>query len=166
MAERRFARWVEPLASQMRDSRAQVIAFARSAPAGIWAKPSPLEGWTYRDVLAHLAGGNDEMLQKILRAVVSGQPVDPAVLDPDTDGENADGVAERRGWPLERLFEALEADGTEMQELLAGLKESDKDIRPGAASWTLEGLLRVVHEENHDLEHLTQLRAGIEAAYV
>jgi hypothetical protein len=121
-------------------------------------QPSPLEGWTNKDLVAHLAGGNDQMLQKILRAVVSLYPVDPAVLEPDTDGENATGIAERRPWSIEQLIEELERDGAEMQDLLSRLQEADKVIHPGGASWSLEGLFGVIHKENHDLEHLTQLR--------
>jgi len=158
MTDLRFASWVEPVASQMRDSRRQVIDFARYAPSEIWDRPSASEGWTYKDLLAHLAGGNDQMLQDILHTVVARQPLDPKVLEPDTDGENSRRVAERRSWSIEQLIETLERDGADMQDLLSRLQEADKVIHPGGASWSLEGLFHVVHEENHDIEHLTQLR--------
>lgn len=156
----RFASWVEPVASQMRSSRRQVIDFARAAPPEFWDRPSVLEGWTNKDLLAHLAGGNDQMLQDILRPVVAGKEVDPKVLEPDTDGENARRVDERRSWSLERLIDALERDGAEMQDLLSRLEESARDIKPGGASWSLEALFRAVYKENHDIEHLEQLRAA------
>jgi hypothetical protein len=163
MTGARFASWVEPVAAQMKESRRQVVDFARHASKEVWDRPSVLEGWSNKDLLAHLAGGNDQMLQDLLRPVVAGEQVDPRVLEPDTDGENARRVEERRSWTLDRLIEALERDGTEMQDLLSRLAEPDKDVRPAGASWTLGDLFRLVQEENHDIEHLTQLRRGIEA---
>jgi uncharacterized protein (TIGR03083 family) len=142
----------------MRAARREVVDFARFAPTSLWQQPSPLEGWTCRDVLAHLAGGDDRMLQSVLQAVIAGDDVPPEVLHPDTDAENARGVAARRDWSIERLIDELERDGAETQALLAGLREEHRDARPPGATWTVGRLLEVVYEENHDLEHLAQLR--------
>ncbi len=161
MDARSFASWVEPLAARMRESRLQVIEFALSAPAGIWERPSVLEGWSNKDLLAHIGGGNDQMLQLILRPVAAGRPVEPAVLALDTDAENARAVAARGSWPLTRVIEELEAGGEEMQDLLSCLTEDDQELRPGGATWTLGGLFRAVLAEDHDTEHLTQLRAAL-----
>src|SRR3990172_8160338 len=54
---RTFATWVEPYAAQLRENREQVIAFACSLPAEAWDRPSPLPGWTYKDLLAHIGRG-------------------------------------------------------------------------------------------------------------
>jgi uncharacterized protein (TIGR03083 family) len=153
-----FPSWVEPLARQMRAARLEVIDFARSAPTSLWQQPSPLEGWTCHDVLAHLAGGDDRMLQSVLQAVIAGEEVPSEVLHPGTDAENARGVAARRDWTVERLIEELERDGAETQALLAGLREEYRDVQPSGAPWTVGRLVQVVYEENHDLEHLSQLR--------
>jgi hypothetical protein len=56
MTKREFVSWVEPIAHELIERREDVVAFARSLPAGAWGEPSAIEGWTRKDVLAHLAG--------------------------------------------------------------------------------------------------------------
>jgi hypothetical protein len=163
MTSVRFAAWVEPVASQLRESRREVIEFVRARDAFFWPKPSVVEGWTNHDLLAHIGRGNDQMLQDILRAVVAGREVPNEVLEPDTDAENERRVAERRAWAVQRVISELEEAGAEMQELLAGLRAEHAELHPAGASWTLEGLLQVVLAEDHDREHLDQLRQGLDS---
>jgi hypothetical protein len=157
---RSYASWVEPVARQKREARRQIIEFATAAPASFWSANSVLTGWTNKDLLAHIGGGNDQMLQKILRRVTAGEPVAAAVLEMDTDAENAAGVDERRDWSLERVIGELREDGEELDRLFAGLKETDAEVHPADAGWALAGLFGVILDENHDLEHLDQLRAA------
>jgi hypothetical protein len=49
-----------------------------------------------------------------------------------------------------------------MQSLLAQLKEPDKDRMLEGLNITLEQLLAVVQAEDHDGEHLAQMRASLE----
>jgi uncharacterized protein (TIGR03083 family) len=163
MTTRTYASWVEPVARQMRAARLEVLDFAKSAPAGFWARPSVLPGWTNKDLLAHIGGGNDQMLQKILRHVVAGEAVPAAVLEMDTDAENAAGVDERRDWSLARITAELQDGGEELDRLFGQLKETDAGLHPGAATWNLGGLFRLILEENHDLEHLEQLRQSMQS---
>jgi uncharacterized protein (TIGR03083 family) len=152
---------VGSIAATLAEGRRAVLAFARSAPAGFWARPSTVAGWTNQDVLAHLAGGNDQVLQRLLRDAVGIAPLDPTLLHLDTDDENARGVAMRRGWPLARLVAELERDGEEVQELLARLTEEDENRLWSGFPLTLGAFLRIVEEERHDLLHLDELRAGL-----
>jgi hypothetical protein len=152
-----FAQWVRPVAAQLAADRARVLEFARAASTELWLQPSAVEGWTKKELLAHLAGGNDQMVQTVLRAVTSHTPLDAKTLDPDTDAENAARVAERRVWTIEELIAELVRGGDEMQELLSQLTDSDADVRLGSARWTLRQLLKVVERERHDHEHLSQI---------
>jgi uncharacterized protein (TIGR03083 family) len=161
MAPRTFAPWVEPVAAALADGRAQVIDFARSAPPEIWGRASGVEGWTNRDVLAHLAGGNDRVLQLVLQGVTERRPLDPSLMNPDTDQENARGVEERRSWPIERLIADLERDGDDVQELLSRLTDMDRDLREPGFPITLGEFLHVVQEEGHDMLHLAQMRSAL-----
>jgi uncharacterized protein (TIGR03083 family) len=164
MMSRAFAAWVEPLAAARAADRRQVVAFARAAPAELWARPSVLAGWTNKDLLAHLAGGNDRLLQTVLRAVALGEAPDPGALRPDTDTENARGVRERRGWSLNRLVAELERDGDELQDLLSRLTDRDEALGPPGLGSTLGELLRASIAEHHDLVHLAQLEASLPGA--
>jgi len=153
------------VAEQMRASRAEVVEFARSMQSEFWElRPRGVDGWTSKDLLAHIGGGNDQMLQMILRAVIAGEPIDASVTTMDTDAENTRGVEERHDWPVERMIAEVESTGEEMQTLLSKLSDADKDRTLEGLNITMEQLLAVVHAENHDGEHLAQLRAATERA--
>ena len=158
MTARAFAAWVRPVAEQLAEDRRRVIEFARAASPEAWDRPSAVDGWTNKELLAHLAGGNDQMLQTILRAVTASAALDPEALDPDTDAENAARVAERRSWSVDELIAGLGRDGDEMQSLLSQLTDDDANIYPAGAKWTLGDLFKIVERERHDVEHLEQMR--------
>lgn len=164
MATKTFAAWVEPYARQLSENRAEVVAFARSVPAEAWDGPSPLDGWSYKDILAHIGKGNDQLFQKLLRTVVADKSIDTAIFaEVDTDGENARGVQERRSKSAEELIEELEEGGKEIQTLLSHLTEEQQRLRQEEPLFLLEGFLQGVCKESHDIEHLTQLRTAVEA---
>lgn len=158
-----FAPWVSAFAAKLRVDNAQVLAFARALPADVWERPSGLEGWLVRDVLAHIGKGNDQLFQKLLRQVIAGGPVDTAIFrDVDTDGENARAVEERRGLTPEELIAELEEAGDEMRDLLSQLTEEHEHLRQEDPPFIFKGFLDMVDKESHSLEHLVQLKAAVE----
>ena len=163
MTTRTFAPWVAPIAEQLREGREQVIAFARSLPIEAWSKPSPLEGWTYNDLLAHIGKGNDQILQKLLRTVAAGERVDISIFSVDTNEANAREVAARRDRSVDEVIAELEEAGDEIQELFSQLSDEDEHLRQEDPPFILKGFLHAVQRENHDLEHLAQLRTALEA---
>ncbi|MGH2633507.1 MAG: maleylpyruvate isomerase N-terminal domain-containing protein [Tepidiformaceae bacterium] len=159
---RTFAPWVQPTASVLAEDRARVLAFCHTVTSHSWDAASVVAGWANRDVLAHLAGGNDQLLQLALRAVTHGETPDSALLEPNTDAENARRIEERRTWSIPRLLIELERDGEEVQDLLARLTDRDDSVSWGTpprplGALTLGALLRGVRLERHDLLHLAQL---------
>ena len=164
MTDRTFAPWVAPFAAKSRDDTAQVLAFARALPADAWGRPSGLEGWTVKDIFAHIGKGNDQLIQKLLRQVIAGGPIDTAIFrDVDTDGENARGVEERRGHTPEELIAELEEAGEEIQDLLSQLTEEHEHLRQEDPPFIFSGFLSMVDKESHSLEHLAQLREALKA---
>ncbi|MEX2247910.1 MAG: DinB family protein [Dehalococcoidia bacterium] len=158
MSERTYATWVDPVASALADDRRELLEFATSASAAFWDQPSSVDAWTNRDILAHLAGGNDLLVQTLLGSLTAGETLDPKSLAPDTDAENARRVAERRVWPLPRLIAELERDHDEVLGWLSQLDEHDRDLRPEGLGMTVGEFFRIVQDEHHDLVHLHQLR--------
>jgi uncharacterized protein (TIGR03083 family) len=156
MSGRTYAEWVAPVARQLAEDNAALLVFARAQAPEFWERPSVVEGWTNRDVLAHTGGGNDQLLQIALRAAISNKPLGPEAWDVDTDGANERGVAARRGWPIERVITEIEEAAEETQDLLSELTDEHRSVRNGS-SITLEQFLRIVQAERHDHEHLQQL---------
>ena len=163
MATRTFVSWVAPIAAQLRDNRTRVVEFARSLPADVWSKPSPLEGWSYKDLLAHIGKGNDQILQKLLGTVAAGDRVDVSIFSVDTNEANAREVAARRDRSVDEVIAELEEAGDEIQELLSQLSDRDEHLRQEEPPFILKGFLQAVQKESHDLEHLAQLRTALEA---
>jgi hypothetical protein len=70
-------------------------------PAERWSYPSPNEGWSYKDLLAHLATG-DWICQIFLRSLLATGRLPEW---PDADAGNADRVAARRDRSVGKLAE-------------------------------------------------------------
>lgn len=77
MTKRTFATWVEPIASVLAEDHRRVLDIAASAPPEFWNQSSGVEGWTNKHILAHLAGGNDQLVQIVLRSVTRREPPSP-----------------------------------------------------------------------------------------
>jgi len=161
MTARTFAGWVGPVAEQLREGRAQVIAFARSVPAEAWERPSPLDGWTCKDLLAHIGKGNDQIFQQVLRMVIAGKPIDTAIFKANTDEANAREVGVRRGRSPDDIIAEVEQAGGEVQELLSQLRDEHGRLRQEDPPFILKTFLEFVLRESHDLEHLAQLRTAL-----
>ena len=162
MTERTFAPWVEPIAKTLRDGRAETVRFAREMPAEAWDRPSPLEGWSCKDVLAHIGKANDQLFQAILPEVIAGRHIDHSVLAVDTDGNNERLVEERRGRPVSEIIAELEEAGDDVQALLSQLTEAAEDYRQEDPPFILSGFMRFVMREDHDGEHRAQIHAVLE----
>ena len=160
-ADRTFASWVAPIAAQIREGRAQVIRAAHQMLPELWRTPSPLPGWSYQDVLAHLASSDASDFHLVLRAVIARERVDASLLS-EPDARNARNVEERRGRSVEELIAELEEAGEETQELLSRLSEDDKELRQKDIPMSLgEGLAR--DPGGHDREHLAQIRQALDS---
>ena len=162
MTARTFAPWVEPLATRMGESRTRTLEYARSLPAEAWSRPTGNEGWTCKDVFAHIGKGNDQMFQAILREVIAGRHVDRSIFAVDTDGENERLVEERRGRSAAEIIAELEESGDEVQELLSQFTDTHEGYQQDDPPFILSGFTRLVLNEDHDGEHPAQIRAALE----
>jgi hypothetical protein len=161
MTERTFALWVEPIAAQLRLGRGQIVLAARQMFPEQWPLPSPLRGWTNKDLLAHLATG-DWVCQTVLHAVTANEPLDLAAIGLDAvNAGNARLLQERRERSVEELITEVEAESAETQELLGHLTEEDEGRTQEGAPISLGDYLRGFPE--HDRQHLAELRTALES---
>jgi uncharacterized protein (TIGR03083 family) len=123
MATRTFVPWVEPVAKELREGRFEIARTARKLLPEHWSMPSPLEGWTNKDLLAHLATG-DWVFQWMLRGALGLETFDIVERGFDFVNEgNAQRVEERKDRAPEELIAEVESEGERTQELLAQLPE-------------------------------------------
>ena len=164
MTTRTFAVWVAPVAEQLREGRIEIARTARKLLPEHWSMPSPLEGWSYKDLLAHLASG-DWVFQSMLRGVLGeGEPI---ALKPgfDVNAGNAQRIAERKKRSAEELIAEVESEGEATQELLARLSEDldlgqivgrMRDGTPVTVQMWMQGFPR------HDAGHGAQLKTALD----
>ncbi|MEX2247581.1 MAG: DinB family protein [Dehalococcoidia bacterium] len=126
-----------------------------------WERPSPLEGWTNRGLLAHIATG-DWVFQKHLRSVVERGCV---AEWPDVAAGNARLLEERRSSTVGALVEEFRSMRHESVLLLARLKPKHFGLKltfwwePQPNEHTLlEYLLRF---PRHEASHAEQLRPAM-----
>lgn len=157
MTQQTYAPWVKPIAERYEQERNEVARVARQIPDELWGMPSPLPGWSFKDVLAHLAGSQN--LVKILRGVTEGRPVDPAIFA-ETDAQNAEQIEERRDRSVRELIAEIEETKGEVLELFAALSEEDKDRRQDDFPMSLSEGLSVYH---HDEAHRADLTPALDS---
>jgi uncharacterized protein (TIGR03083 family) len=163
MTARTYASWVEPVAAETLGGAEELLAFVRAQPPEFWDEPSALEGWTRKDVLAHLAGDTGKVSASAMRAAATGQPfANPPDFRDGGDGLNARDVAERRDKTVAELIDEIARDRREWGELMTQLKDADDDARWEGFPLTLGQYLRICAP--HDREHLEHLRGEPEGA--
>ena len=163
MAERTFAGWVEPIAARNREDDAQVLAFARSIPDEAWAQPSGLEGWTCKDVMAHIGKGNDQLFQALLRQVISGDKIDTEIFRTvDTDSENAEGVEQRKGLMPAQVIAEFEEACDEVDDLLSQLTDEQEHLQQDDPPFILRTFVALIDKESHSIEHLKQMQGALD----
>jgi len=161
MTTRTFAAWVEPISAETLDGAQELMEFARSQPPDYWDRPSPLEGWSCKDLLAHLAGDTGKVSATAMRAAATGGAFeDPPDFADGGDARNARDVEERRGRSVEELITEIAADRQEWRELMWHLREADEEARWPGFPLTLGQYLRICAP--HDREHLAHLRTALE----
>ena len=153
MGDEDYGAWnARPRAMLAADRRA-FIDYCRPAPREFSVEPSVVSGRTNKHILAHVAGGNDQLVQEVLCAATTSTELDPALANLDTDAENARRIDERLSWTVEALIAELARTGEEMSELLARRTEEESARRYKAIGTTVRRFLRIVEHERHD--HLT-----------
>ena len=126
-----------------------------------WERPSPLPGWSFRQLLMHIATG-DWVLQGHLRHIIEHDAVGPW---PDIDAGNAQRLDERRHSTDRALTEEFLSMRHETLLLFSQLKPRHLDLKiefwwePRPNQHTILDYLLMF--EFHDRQHAEQLRPAM-----
>jgi hypothetical protein len=149
----------------MRESRIEVRRTAEKFLPDLWTMPSPLEGWTYKDLLAHLASG-EWVFQTMLRNVLGIEKSLPeqATMTYVDDG-NATRLAERKDASIDELIAEITETGETTQDLLSKLTDDSGAStvvwrRPNGDPVTLEQWISGFPQ--HDVTHGDQLKTALD----
>lgn len=156
-----FAPWAEPIAARFYSTRQEVAEVARDIPEGMWQLPSPVAGWTYRDVLAHLAEG-DAAIRLVIEAVLDGADTDMRPQNAQRENRNAAILQRGAIRTIDELISGALQDSEKTRLLLSGLNDDHETVlvitsRSRPEPITLGACLASYH---HGEEHLAQLGAA------
>jgi hypothetical protein len=127
----------------------------------MWERPSPLPGWSFRQLLMHIATG-DWVLQGHLRHIIEHGAVGPW---PDVNAGNAQRIEERRHSPDRALTEEFLSMRHETLVLFSQITKTHLDLtiefwwEPQPNEHTLLDYLNMF--QNHDRSHREQLRRAM-----
>ena len=135
-----------------------LVAIAQGVEPSRWSNPSPYPGWTYRDLLAHLATGYTVRLAQLRGLLDKGQ-LGP---QPDADAANAENIARHRKSSPEALVEEMVRQRSEVRRLLGLLRPEHLEMRTfvhrrGQAPEDGPFLEALQHWHEHDLAHAAEL---------
>jgi hypothetical protein len=140
---------VRPIAERWDRVTEYLVLVAQAVDSRKWADPSPYPGWTYKDLLAHLATGYAVRLAQ-LRSLIDTGRLGPA---PDADSANAENIARHRESTPKALVEEMVRQRSEVRRLLGLLRPEHLQASTERGSF-LEGLQ---HFHEHDLDHAAEL---------
>ena len=162
----RIRPWVEQIARRDLEARKELLRFARSISDKAWSLPSPLDGWTCRDVLAHLAGDTGKWFEHILGSVLHDEPLDAAKFGPgaDIDLLNTLDIDARRSHAVSELLAEIESDGRKHDEMLSSMTDDHEHHLLAPYSASLGEFLSGKEAGNrggHDREHMANIQAAL-----
>jgi len=161
MTTRTYAAWVEPIAERFQKQRAELVELVYAIPEAAWQKDSPNAGWTYRDLLGHVATRDPHTMRIVLNAVIATEPIDPAQLRPEEEAPLNDQLRSAlRGQSTDQIVAGIDIDTEGILALLAKLRDEDEHLRQQEFPMDLGEALRLMPQ--HERMHMEQLRAALE----
>jgi uncharacterized protein (TIGR03083 family) len=135
-----------------------LVAVAGEVEPSRWSNPSPYPGWTYKDLLAHLATGYTVRLAQLRDLLEKGQ----LGAEPDADAANAENIARHGKSSPEALVEEMVRQRSEVRRLLGLLQPEHLEARTavhrrGQAPQAGTFFEALQHWHEHDLAHAADL---------
>jgi uncharacterized protein (TIGR03083 family) len=135
------------------------VASVVRALHGDWTAPAPgYDGWTCRDLLAHLSS-----TAASLPAVASSvtEPRDPNAAPFDSTRWNASQIRRRAGKEPQELIDEYDAGTTRLVMVLEDLKlDAPVTVGPYAGSTLSETMAEMLEHQRHHLSDLEQALSG------
>jgi len=159
-----FCPEIERKMRRLEVSQEMFVRAAYSVADEAWGEESPAcPGWTYHDIVAHIASNEVRRQTRLMSALGEASPEELDAIN-DIDGWNARVVADRREWTLRRLMDELASGWRGVLEVLSRFKSEDvaRDVVLGNGQiMTADEFLKRMGA--HTSRHAGQLVAGSRA---
>ena len=126
---------------------------------GDWTAPAPgYDGWTCRDLLAHLSSSAGS-LPAVASSVTA--PRDPNAAPFDSTRWNASQIRRRAGKEAQELMDEYDAGTTRLVMVLSNLKlETPVTVGPYAGTSLGETMAKMLEHQRHHLSDLEKALSG------
>ncbi len=153
----------------MREGRATFESLLSAADRERMTEPMPPNGWSVKDLLAHLSAWDRHLLAWLEADARGGSPYlpPPNMSEAEVDRFNARVYAAHRDQPLESVLSEFAASFRALVARAEALPEQDL-LDPGRYAWTGGRPLWYYFAADtyrHYAEHLLQMRAAAGAPY-
>jgi uncharacterized protein (TIGR03083 family) len=142
-------------------ARNEVLSLATSLTAEQLDRPTTNEGWSIKDILAHLAS-TEARQRLIVRTVLDGGTW--VAGEEDRDDYNARAVAERRTWTPDAIITELRETGRETASLVERLAVEELDREwdhPIFGRMTIERTAQIT--ARHLQRHAEEIRMALQS---
>ena len=149
----------EMLRQELQEARDALLAAIDQTTEADLAKPTLVDSWTVKDVVAHLAY-NQPSQPRLIRNILEGKGGTPSGFD--LNYYNRRGIEKQQAKSVEQLKADLAAGHSDTLNLLGGLTDADLDKMGSHASagyTTIEQIFRIV--ARHDTEHTEHIRQAL-----
>lgn len=144
---------VQEKITQMHHGRERFIRAAYSVADDAWNEPSAFPGWSYKDILAHMAA-NDLRVHTRLRAILGDRDEAELAAIRDVHGWNQRSLDERRGRSTAELMDEFAALRYETLRILSRLQEEHLSAKTLVSDVGELSLLEYLDRAtNHELGH-------------
>ena len=145
------------LSALLDDARQELTASLQGLTAEQMEIPLP-EGWSVKDILAHVAMWNEVELADMRRASRGDKPALASFDSPLVDKWNEVQFAVRKAFPLGQVTRELMETRNALTEFLASLQDGQ----------LISGYIPVacMHSARHDQRHAAQIRASRQKASI
>ena len=122
----------------------RLVALLRTLAPDDWGRPTPCEGWTVQDIVAHLVGAAEAnaSVPETLRQLIRGSRPARRNGRPVVDGVNDVQIADRRHLTPEQLVDRLEAVAP---RAIQGRRRTPRPLRRVPVPSPVDGKLTLGH---------------------
>lgn len=147
---------------ELRAARRELQEVLRGLADEDFVRPKAVDKWTVKDVLAHIAAWDEELVRVLQAFSMQAEPVYSYTISDRHDfaAWNEEQVAQRRARPLSEILAEFEHARRDLIQVIEGLTDPVLS-RKKITSWgkMATGFELIAIQADHDREHAAQIRS-------
>ena len=144
--------------AEIEAARRSLIDLVQNLDAESLALPTCCEGWSVKDILAHLSAGEAGLLQRA-RNAANGESTVPAPGF-NLNQHNQERIEQRRDWSVTQLVAEMNQNRAETLKFMETVPEEHLDRMGQLGPRQLTAGQIIAHIAHHEIEHAEHIRTA------